>query len=176
MIPQNNSVSRPTSASDEITVYIGMGSNLAGPIEQLNRAYKTISDADGVQARRMSHFYHSPPMGPQNQPDYVNAVMVVETRLSPLELLRCLQSIENEQGRVRGERWGARTLDLDILLYGDQCIDLPELVVPHIGLTQRAFVLYPLYEIAPELHVPGKGNLKNLLAICALDGLKRLDS
>ncbi len=167
---------RSDSTTQEVTAYLGMGSNLAGPVEQLNHARKAISALYGVRELAMSSFYHSPPMGPQDQPDYVNAVMAVATSLPPLTLLRSLQSIEHEQGRVRtGERWGARTLDLDVLLYGDQCIDLPELTVPHVGLTQRAFVLYPLYEIAPQLHVPGKGNIKDLLAQCPLSGLKRLD-
>lgn len=100
--------------------------------------------------------------------------MAITTELAPLDLLHTMQSIENEQGRVRGRRWGERTLDLDILLYGDQCIDLPELVVPHIGLTERAFVLYPLQEIAPQLQVPGKGAIQNLIAHCPLAGLERL--
>ena len=113
-------------------------------------------------------------MGPQDQPDYVNAVMAVATDLSPIELLRALQVIENSHGRVRGERWGSRTLDLDILLYGDQIIALPDLTVPHIGLTERAFVLYPLYEIAPQLIIPNKGRLVDLLKNCPLAGLTRL--
>ena len=114
-------------------------------------------------------------MGPQDQPDYVNAVMAVATTLAPLELLRGLQGIENNHGRIRGERWGARTLDLDILLYGDNIIALPDLTVPHSGLTERAFVLYPLYEIAPQLTIPNKGKLIDLLANCPLAGLKKLD-
>jgi 2-amino-4-hydroxy-6-hydroxymethyldihydropteridine diphosphokinase len=113
-------------------------------------------------------------MGPQDQPDYVNAVMCVATDMLPLDLLRGLQSIENIQGRVRkGQRWGARTLDLDILLYGDQIIELSDLIVPHPGLANRAFVLYPLYEIAPELRVPGKGLIADLLAECPMDRLKK---
>jgi 2-amino-4-hydroxy-6-hydroxymethyldihydropteridine diphosphokinase len=104
-------------------------------------------------------------MGPQDQPDYVNAVMAVETDLTPLELLRALQAIENQHGRVRiGARWGARTLDLDLLLYGDQLINHPDLTVPHSGITERAFVLYPLHEIAPQLIIPNKGKLVDLLA------------
>jgi 2-amino-4-hydroxy-6-hydroxymethyldihydropteridine diphosphokinase len=163
------------SCVDAVIAYIGMGSNLATPVEQLRHAYQAIVQLPGVTPQAISRFYHSPPMGPQDQPDYVNAVMSVTTTLAPMDLLRSLQTIENEQGRVRGERWGARTLDLDILLYGDQCIELPELSVPHIGLTQRAFVLYPLHEIAPHLQVPGKGNLRDLLEQCPLAGLKCMD-
>ncbi|WP_394753995.1 2-amino-4-hydroxy-6-hydroxymethyldihydropteridine diphosphokinase [Crenothrix sp.] len=167
---------RDDSITPKITAYIGMGSNLADPLEQLYRAREAIAAIDDVTDLGISSFYQSPPMGPQDQPDYVNAVMKVATQLLPLDLLHKLQSIENEQGRVRGERWGARTLDLDILLYGDQSINLAELTVPHVGLAQRAFVLYPLSEIAPELNIAGKGDVKDLLKRCPLAGLKRLDS
>ena len=115
-------------------------------------------------------------MGPQDQPDYVNAVMRAKTDLTAIELLRVLQKIENNQGRVRkGERWGARTLDLDLLLYAEQQIQHPDLIVPHIGLSERAFVLYPLQEIAPEgLIVPGKGSVAELVSQCPLDGLEKI--
>jgi 2-amino-4-hydroxy-6-hydroxymethyldihydropteridine diphosphokinase len=115
-------------------------------------------------------------MGPQDQPDYVNAVMAVETCLTPVDLLHCLQHIEKKHGRVRlGERWGARTLDLDVLIYGESILDLPELTVPHIGIAERSFVLYPLYEIAPQLLIPGKGIVADLIANCPLAGLERLN-
>ncbi|SJM90396.1 2-amino-4-hydroxy-6-hydroxymethyldihyropteridine pyrophosphokinase [Crenothrix polyspora] len=175
MTVQNNDIVAPSPTADTIIAYIGMGSNLANPVDQLTRAYQTIATINGVQIQALSAFYHSPPMGPQDQPDYVNAVLAITTQLLPLDLLHSLQTIENQQGRARAERWGARTLDLDILLYGDQYIVLPELIIPHIGLTQRAFVLYPLYDIAPQLHIPGKGDLKDLRSRCPLDGLKRLD-
>lgn len=162
------------SMSIRVAVYIGLGSNLANPAEQIKSARMAITDMPGVQKLGFSELYSSPPMGPQDQPDYVNAVMCVETDMPPLDLLRCLQSIENIQGRVRkGLRWGARTLDLDILLYGDHIIALPDLIVPHPGLANRAFVLYPLYEIAPNLNVPGKGFIADLLAQCPMDGLKK---
>ncbi len=157
-----------------IPAYIGLGSNLQNPIEQIHLARAAIAVLDHTKEQGFSGLYQSPPMGPQDQPDYVNAVMAVTTELSPIELLRALQTIENTHGRVRSERWGARTLDLDILLYGDQLIELPDLTVPHLGLTERAFVLYPLYEIAPELVIPSKGKLVDLLANCLLAGLKRL--
>jgi 2-amino-4-hydroxy-6-hydroxymethyldihydropteridine diphosphokinase len=128
----------------------------------------------GIEEQGFSSLYHSAPMGPQDQPDYVNAVMAVATALSPMELLRTLQGIENSHGRVRAERWGARTLDLDILLYGEQVIELPDLSVPHIGMTEREFVLYPLYEIAPHTIIPNKGKLVELLEHCPLAGLVRL--
>jgi 2-amino-4-hydroxy-6-hydroxymethyldihydropteridine diphosphokinase len=158
-----------------VTAYIGLGSNLAHPAEQIKSARKAITQVPGVHALEFSSLYQSAPMGPQDQPDYVNAVMCIATDLPPIELLRCLQNIENDQGRVRkDQRWGARTLDLDMLLYEDLLIDLPDLIVPHPGMSDRAFVLYPLAEIAPQLIVPGKGAIANLLAQCPMNELKRL--
>jgi 2-amino-4-hydroxy-6-hydroxymethyldihydropteridine diphosphokinase len=157
-----------------VIAYIGLGSNLQNPAEQIQSARVAIAALSGIEERGFSSLYHSAPMGPQDQPDYVNAVMAVATDLSPIDLLRVLQGIENNSGRVRAERWGARTLDLDILLYGDQVINLPDLTVPHIGLTERAFVLYPLYEIAPHTIIPTKGKLVDLLENCPLAGLTRL--
>ena len=164
------------SKTTGVTAYIGLGSNLVDPEQQIKSARTAIAQLAEVQELAFSSLYHSPPMGPQDQPDYVNAVMCVATDLLPIDLLRCLQGIENDQGRVRkSERWGARTLDLDVLIYGDQIIELPDLIVPHVGLAERAFVLYPLYEIAPQLQVPGKGNITDLLDRCPMNGLKRLD-
>lgn len=159
-----------------VTAYIGLGSNLANPVLQIKSARTAIMQIAGVKELVFSSLYHSPPMGPQDQPDYVNAVMCIATELPPLDLLRCLQRIENDQGRVRkDQRWGSRTLDLDVLVYGDRIIDLPDLIVPHTGLAERAFVLYPLHEIAPQLLVPGKGSIADLLAKCPMNGLKRLN-
>ncbi|MDO9423821.1 MAG: 2-amino-4-hydroxy-6-hydroxymethyldihydropteridine diphosphokinase [Methylobacter sp.] len=163
------------SATDWVVAYIGLGSNLANPVEQIQAARTAITQITGVQELAFSSLYCSAPMGPQDQPDYVNAVIGIKTDLPPIDLLRCLQRIENDQGRVRkSERWGARTLDLDILIYGDQMIELPDLTVPHVGIAERAFVLYPLYEIAPQLQVPGKGAIADLLEQCPMSGLKRL--
>ena len=157
-------------------VYIGLGSNLMNPEEQIRQARIAISKQADIIEIDFSSLYASSPMGPQDQPDYVNAVMRIKTGLSAIELLRVLQEIENNQGRVRkGEHWGARTLDLDLLLYADQQVDTPDLIVPHTGLSERAFVLYPLQEIAPDnLFVPGRGALKQLVAQCPLDGLEKL--
>jgi 2-amino-4-hydroxy-6-hydroxymethyldihydropteridine diphosphokinase len=158
-----------------VIAYIGLGSNLAKPVEQIKSARAAIASIARVQELAFSSLYHSLPMGPQDQPDYVNAVMGVATDLSPMDLLHCLQNIENDHGRIReGERWGPRTLDLDILIYGDQEIDLPDLTVPHKGIAERSFVLHPLFEIAPQLAVPGKGLIAELVAKCPLSGLKRL--
>lgn len=159
-----------------IEAYVGLGSNLSNPEEQIKQARLSIGKQADISEIDFSSLYTSSPMGPQDQPDYVNAVMRVNTGLSAIELLRVLQDIENNQGRVRkGERWGARTLDLDLLLYADQQIDMPDLIVPHSGLSERAFVLYPLQEIAPEdLFVPGKGAIKQLVLQCPLDGLEKI--
>lgn len=157
------------------TAYIGLGSNLSEPLLQLKNARLAISTLAQVKELAFSSFYHSPPMGPQDQPDYVNAVMAIATDLAAPDLLRCLQKIEQEQGRVRtGARWSARTLDLDLLLYGNQQINYPDLIVPHIGIRERAFVLYPLQEIAPNLVLPALGNINQLVASCPLAGLKKL--
>ncbi|MGR8933211.1 MAG: 2-amino-4-hydroxy-6-hydroxymethyldihydropteridine diphosphokinase [Gammaproteobacteria bacterium] len=163
------------SDSSDILCYIGLGSNLAGPVEQIIQARAAIQQLCGIKEQAFSSLYRSKPMGPQDQPDYVNAVMAIKTNMPPLELLSALQTIETQQGRVRTEeRWGARTLDLDILLYGDRQFDMPELTVPHRGIAERAFVLYPLHEIAPDLTIPGLGALSGLLVHCSCVGLQRI--
>jgi 2-amino-4-hydroxy-6-hydroxymethyldihydropteridine diphosphokinase len=157
-------------------VYLGLGSNLAEPAEQVKSARQAIASIPGVQESACSSLYSSMPMGPQDQPDYINAVMAIETQLPPQVLLEHLQAIEKDHGRERkGERWGARTLDIDILLYGEQAIDLPNLTVPHNGMAERPFVLMPLAEIAPHLTIPGKGDVSDLLTRCPSLGLRRLD-
>ncbi|MEQ1545525.1 2-amino-4-hydroxy-6-hydroxymethyldihydropteridine diphosphokinase [Methyloglobulus sp.] len=159
-----------------LTAYIGLGSNLESPVAQIKSARFAIDTLDNVRELAFSNLYASSPMGPQDQPDYVNAVMAVATSLFPLDLLHALQAIELEHGRVRGvQRWGARTLDLDLLLYGDQQIESQQLIVPHKGIAERAFVLYPLNECAPDLIIPGKGKLSDLLTHCPLAGLRRLN-
>ena len=158
-----------------VLAYLGLGSNLADPHWQIRSARAAIKSAAGISEVAFSSLYSSPPMGPPNQPDFVNAVMAVETILSPMELLRTLQAIESDHGRIRqGERWGPRSLDLDVLLYGEEVIDSAELTVPHVGLCERAFVLYPLLEIAGEINIPGKGPLGDVIRNCARDGLRRL--
>lgn len=149
-----------------VTAYIGLGSNLADPVTQLDRALAALATVPGSRLAASSRYYCNPPMGPQDQPDYVNAVAALETGLAPLELLAELQRIERAQGRRREAtpRWGPRTLDLDLLLYGDQRLSLPGLEVPHPGLAERAFVLVPLAEIAPAVVVPGQPPLAVLVA------------
>lgn len=134
------------------TVYIALGSNLENPLAQLKQAVKTLQKS--AKNLQVSPFYGSKPLGPQDQPDYVNAVVKFETSLAPLELLDRLQSIENEQGRVRLRRWGERTLDLDILLYGNQQIQSERLTIPHYDMHNREFVIVPLYDLTPDLVLP----------------------
>lgn len=162
---------------ETIQAYIGLGSNLKNPNEQIKLARLSIANQKKISEVGFSELYSSPPMGPQDQPDYVNAVMHISTDLSAIELLKVMQNIENDQGRVRkAEQWGARTLDLDLLLYADQKIDLDNLIVPHPGLADRAFVLYPLMDVAPDdLIVPDKGSLKELVQQCPMNGLEKLN-
>lgn len=157
-------------------VYIGLGSNLAEPREQLRGALKALAALPASQLVDVSSLYASDPLGPTDQPRYNNAVAALETALTPLELLDALQAIERAQGRERkAERWGPRTLDLDILLFGDQSIDVPRLKVPHYHLHARAFVLYPLAEVAPDaLRLADGRFLADLLAACPFEGLERL--
>ncbi|MFU2088652.1 2-amino-4-hydroxy-6-hydroxymethyldihydropteridine diphosphokinase [Avibacterium avium] len=144
-------------------VYIALGSNLATPVQQLENALQALQQLPHSQLVAVSHFYQSKPLGPQDQPDYVNAVACLATALAPLDLLDQLQRIEQEQGRVRLRRWGERTLDLDILLYGDEIIQSERLTVPHYDMQHREFVIVPLYEIAPNLTLPDGKNVADLV-------------
>lgn len=142
--------------------YIALGSNLHTPLEQLKRALNALAQLPQIQLMAVSSFYRSKPLGPQDQPDYLNAAVEISTALSPLALLDELQRIENEQGRVRLRRWGERTLDLDILLYGDEIIQTERLTVPHYDMHNREFVIVPLAEIAPNLILPNGQKLAEL--------------
>ncbi|WP_106802610.1 2-amino-4-hydroxy-6-hydroxymethyldihydropteridine diphosphokinase [Pseudomonas sp. S5D5] len=155
-------------------IYIGMGSNLAAPDQQLRSAIEALAQLPGTTVAGVSAFYQSDSLLP-GQPHYTNAVAALDSSLAPLELLDALQAIENDQGRERLERWGPRTLDLDILLFGDRLIDEPRLKVPHYQMHLRAFVLYPLAELAPaSLQMPNGQTLNDLLTACPFVGLERL--
>ncbi|WP_416365039.1 2-amino-4-hydroxy-6-hydroxymethyldihydropteridine diphosphokinase [Pseudomonas sp. NFX183] len=157
-------------------IYIGMGSNLAAPDQQLRSAIAALALLPGTALVGVSDFYQSDSLLP-GQPRYTNAVAALDSSLAPLALLDALQAIENGQGRERLERWGPRTLDLDILLFGDRLIDEPRLKVPHYQLHLRAFVLYPLAELAPaELQLPDGRTLAELLKACPFVGLERLST
>ena len=143
--------------------YIGLGSNLEGPKEQIKRALVALNDTPDIEVSGLSSLYRSKPLDGSDQPDYINAVCRVKTHLSVLELLYVCQGIESKQHRVRDERWGPRTIDLDIILYGTQVIASKKLVVPHPEMMNRAFVLVPLKEIEPNLIVPILGSLTGLI-------------
>ncbi len=155
--------------------YIGLGANLNAPEQQIQTAFKALADLPHSRLLLKSSLYRSQPMGPKNQDDYINAVAKIATKLEPLGLLDHLQSVEQAQGRVRNsERWGPRTLDLDLLLFGDQTIQSERLTVPHYGLKQRAFVLIPLLEIAPELKLPDSTPIKLIVEELTEQGITRL--
>lgn len=159
-----------------VVAYIGLGSNLDEPRRQVSRALEELAALPRTRLLNRSSLYRSAPLGPQDQPHYINAVAAVETELAAAELLTALQRLEAEHGRQRGaERWGPRTLDLDLLLYGRELIETPELCVPHPGLSVRNFVLYPLLEIAPHLAVPAMGSVAELAAACGTEGLEKLE-
>ncbi len=145
--------------------YIAIGSNLASPLEQVNAAVQALGDIPHTRVVALSSFYRTPPLGPQDQPDYLNAAIALETVLSAEALLDNTQRIELQQGRVRKEeRWGPRTLDLDIMLFGDAQIHTERLTVPHYDMKRRGFMLWPLFEIAPDLTFPDGEHLSALLA------------
>ena len=144
--------------------FIGLGSNLQGPRKQINTALNSLDDLSETKVLRISGFYQSKPLLEIPGPDYLNVVCKIETRLSALDLLSQCQQIENKQHRVREIRWGSRTIDLDILVYGDEVISTKELIVPHQEMIKRNFVLLPLFEIEPELELPIFGKLKDLVA------------
>lgn len=152
--------------------YIGIGSNQQDPVKQAQQAIQAIASHPDIELTKCSALYCSAPMGPQDQPDYINAVVAIETVLNAESLLDALQSIEQNQGRVRKDnRWGPRTLDLDILLYDNQVINTERLTIPHYGMHEREFVLYPLFEIAPNLTLPNSTHLSHLIKLCDKNGL-----
>ncbi len=157
-------------------VFIGLGSNLDEPLSQLREAIGHLKKVKNLDLIKVSSFYSSAPMGPQDQPDYINAVVEVTTSLNAEQLLDELQAIENKQGRVRSQHWGARTLDLDILLYGSEVIKTERLTVPHSGISKRNFVLYPLRDLVDEnFEIHESGNISQLLAACPITGITRLN-
>ncbi|MGH8250365.1 MAG: 2-amino-4-hydroxy-6-hydroxymethyldihydropteridine diphosphokinase [Steroidobacteraceae bacterium] len=155
--------------------YVGLGSNLADPLRQLDTAFTALASLAGARLVARSARWRTKPLGPQDQPDFVNAVAGLLTTLAPRALLEALQSIERRMGRTEPPvRWGPRIIDLDLLLLGGLEIDEPGLRLPHAGLHQRNFVLYPLAEIAPELWVPGHGRVHSLLQRIPGEGAERL--
>lgn len=155
-----------------IRVYIALGSNLAHPLLQVNTALKALAHIPRSRLVVCSPLYRTKPLGPQNQPDFLNAVVALDTLLSAEQLLDHTQAIERNQGRVRNDqRWGPRTLDLDIMLYGDQVIHSARLTLPHYGLKEREFMLYPLADIAPQLVLPDGTPLADCLRRVPQNGM-----
>ncbi|MCK5001735.1 MAG: 2-amino-4-hydroxy-6-hydroxymethyldihydropteridine diphosphokinase [Gammaproteobacteria bacterium] len=164
------------------SVYIGLGSNLEQPIEQIRAAVIALKQLPDSQYIDDSGLYLSKPLmmdgvQPENQADYYNAVALLETTLEPLVLLDYLQAIENNQGRVREHRWAARTLDLDILMFGQKEMNEPRLQLPHPGISKREFVLYPLQRLCeklqqPDLRIPGHAMLSEVIKSCSENELK----
>ena len=160
-----------------VTAYVGLGANLQDPAAQVRRALDELASLPQTRVLARSPLSKSPPLGPPTQPDYVNAVAALATHLDPFALLKELRAMELRHGRSRdGTRWGPRTLDLDILLYGDRVLDTAELTLPHPGLHERAFVLYPLSDVAPELQVPGRGSVRALRERLGAVHIERLES
>lgn len=158
-------------------VFVALGSNLGDREAHLLQGAQDIAELNGCAKLVSSSIYETAPMGPQDQPDYLNSVCAFECDLEAFELLGQLQSIERQHGRVQStQRWSARPLDLDIILFGNEQISSPELTIPHIGIAQRSFVLWPMAELDRELHVPGVGAVKALMSKCERFGIKQYRS
>ncbi|ANI84474.1 2-amino-4-hydroxy-6-hydroxymethyldihydropteridine diphosphokinase [Kosakonia oryzae] len=146
--------------------YIALGSNLASPLDQVNAAIAALGEIPHSRIVAVSSLYRTPPLGPPDQPDYLNAAVALETTLAPEALLDHTQRIELQQGRVRkAERWGPRTLDLDIMLFGALTLNTQRLTVPHYDMKNRGFMLWPLFEIAPDLYFPDGASLRATLEL-----------
>lgn len=156
-------------------VYVGLGSNLHQPAQQLSRALQALQQLPLTRLICASSFYQSEPMGPVPQPDYLNAVAGLLTQQPMAEFFRALRALEVALGREPPrQRWGPRSIDLDLLVFGSQRADQADLTVPHPGIVQRNFVLYPLRELAPDLTVPGLGRVAELAAKVDASGIRPL--
>ena len=145
--------------------YIGLGSNLEQPYQQIKHAITALNNLAGTKVKTDSGYFKSKPMGPEDQPDYVNAVVELETVIGVKKLLEYCQLIEKQQNRIKTRFWGERTIDLDILLYADQQIETEGLILPHPGICQRDFVYLPLLKIKPDINVPGTGLLIDIVKL-----------
>jgi 2-amino-4-hydroxy-6-hydroxymethyldihydropteridine diphosphokinase len=154
---------------------VGLGANLEDPLRQVRQAILELHDIERTQVLAVSSLYRSAPVGYADQPDFINAVVKLQSQLTPHELLDALHAIENRHGRRRSRRNAPRTLDLDLLLYGTLVLDEDGLILPHPRMHERAFVLLPLAEIAPDASVPGRPPLSQLLAQVDRNGVVKLD-
>lgn len=157
-----------------VRAYVALGANLDSPVKHIRSALRELGGLPGTCCRRVSALYRNPALGPPGQSDYVNAVAEVDTRLGASELLGCLLAVEDRHGRLRAQRWGPRTLDLDLLLFGSLRLQTRRLTLPHPRLQLRAFVVCPLAELAPTLVIPGRGSLALWRARCSTMGLRRV--
>jgi 2-amino-4-hydroxy-6-hydroxymethyldihydropteridine diphosphokinase len=155
--------------------YVAIGSNLNQPRERVLEAFDRVSELPEIRSPQRSRLYVTRPMGPQNQPDFVNAVLGAMTQLGARELLQRLSNVEQSMGRLREERWGPRLIDLDLIWMPGASIAEPDLTVPHPGVSSRNFVLYPLADIAPTLAIPGRGNVLDLMQKVGGDGISVLE-
>lgn len=168
-------------AAEKVKAYLGLGGNLGDREAYLQQAVRLLGEQERVRVLRLSPIYETEPWGYTDQAAFLNQVAEVETELSPQALLAATQAVERALGRERLLRWGPRTMDVDILLYGDRRIDEPDLTVPHPRLTQRAFVLVPLTDLAPDLQLPNRGGLTVREALSRLsdadkNGVRRWES
>ena len=143
------------------SAYLGLGSNLGDRLENLREAVRVLTDTDGIEVLRSSRVFETEPAGPP-QPAYLNAVIEVRTRLGPRGLLEAAQTVENTLGRVRTQRWGPRTIDVDILTFDDETVDEPDLEIPHPRMHERGFVLVPLGELDADPMLPGDRRLSKI--------------
>jgi len=158
-----------------VRAFVALGSNLNDPPAQVRSGARALGQLPDTRLRRCSSLYHTAPIGMTGQPDFINAVCEIETTLPAATLMQALLGIEQAHGRKRDQPGGPRTLDLDLLLYGEMACAEPGLTLPHPRLHERAFVLYPLQEIAPAIEIPGRGRIEGLMAACTGQGIERLD-
>lgn len=156
--------------------YVGMGANLGDPKAQLEAAWQALGRIPRTKALARSRLYRSAPVGYESQPDFLNCVAKLDTDLDARSLLEHLEQVEHDLGRKRSFRNAPRSIDLDLLLYGEQKIDTPRLTVPHPRMHERAFVLAPLAELEPEIRIPGRGPAADLLRACGDQRVERVDA
>ncbi len=177
MLHHNKWTAEKSTMPALVRAYVGLGSNLADPIYQLRQAFAELDAIPDTSVVSISGLYRSAPVGPQNQADFINAAVSLDTQQSAINLLKHLLDIEQQHGRDRSVgRWGPRTLDLDLLLFGADILQEESLIVPHPAMHERSFVLIPLAEIAPEIIIPGRGKVDDLAQRCNREGIETVDS
>lgn len=167
----------PELRQNQVRAYIGLGSNMTDPIAQVHSGFAALKRLADTRVEACSSLYRTAPVGLQAQPDFINAVCCVHTRVTPTDLMQRLLDIEKKHGRVReGDKGGPRSLDLDLLVYGDELIHSAQLTVPHPRLHERAFVLYPLFELDPEMLIPERGPVRELMRQCSAQRVQKINA